>query len=394
MLKLICIRGVIGDWVFYSTTMTAIQINEWVKSYKEIRESKSLDEVLQRTLKERKYEIAKYLMKEKSRFFNSLIIGCFGGLPDWLEFEIKNDKSIIESEQSVGILRFNGNEQMFAIDGQHRVAGIDIAISENKYKKNESFYLDQFPIILIAHIDDEKGNKRTRKLFSDINKKAKPVSYGDNIIIDEEDVAAIVTRKIYSENKYFKKGSLISLTENARLNYNDISHFTNLIGLYKLIKKLSKLIKTNKNISQESDNNVLELTEITNDFLDFIFTNITDYKNYFILNSIELKDTRINNSFLLFRPVGLNLIGRLYVYFYHNLEYFKIKINLISFIFPHCPLNKVIWNEGKMDIKKENISFQILLYILNQLNEVEESNLLSEYKIIMKNPYVLLPAKV
>lgn len=70
-----CLRGVIGDWVYYSSLMTASQINDWIQTAKDIREAKSLDEELQRDLKERKKDIAKYLLNDKSRFFNSIIVG-------------------------------------------------------------------------------------------------------------------------------------------------------------------------------------------------------------------------------------------------------------------------------------------------------------------------------
>ena len=41
------LRGVIGDWVYYSSLMTAKQVSEWILSAKEIREAKSLDEIAQ-----------------------------------------------------------------------------------------------------------------------------------------------------------------------------------------------------------------------------------------------------------------------------------------------------------------------------------------------------------
>lgn len=83
-----CLRGVIGDWVYYSSLMTASQINDWIQTAKDIREAKSLDEELQRDLKDRKKDIAKYLLNDKSRFFNSIIVGIFDGVPDWLEFDL------------------------------------------------------------------------------------------------------------------------------------------------------------------------------------------------------------------------------------------------------------------------------------------------------------------
>ena len=40
-LILIALRGVIGDWVYYSSLMTASQIYDWIQTAKDIREAKS-----------------------------------------------------------------------------------------------------------------------------------------------------------------------------------------------------------------------------------------------------------------------------------------------------------------------------------------------------------------
>lgn len=181
-----CVRGQIGDWIYYSSFMSASQIVDWVKPAKDIREVKSLDEELQRTLRARAKDIAKYLFTRESRFFNSIVIGVYGGLPDWHEFVIEKkvkelNGNITEFDSNIGLMEFFGNEKMFAIDGQHRIAGIQFAQNKSEEIKNKKFELtkDRYPVILVAHIDDELGKKRTRQLFSDINRKAKPVPKKD-----------------------------------------------------------------------------------------------------------------------------------------------------------------------------------------------------------------------
>lgn len=238
-LVLPCLRGLIGDWVYYSSMMTLEQISERIKPAKDIREAKKLDEILQHDLKERKFKIAEYLLHKKSRFFNSIVVGVFDGIPDWNPFDVSKkiktlDPSLPDDylNECMGLLVFNGDEHMFAIDGQHRVAGIDIAW--NKYQKGEykkpveEIDVDQYSVIFVAHIDDVWGRKRTRRLFSDINKNAKPVAKGDRIKIDEDDICAIVTRKIYAEYEFFQHSNLIGLTESTALERDDIKHFTNL----------------------------------------------------------------------------------------------------------------------------------------------------------------------
>jgi len=128
-------------------------------------------------IKAKEEQISKYLLTKEQRFFNSIIVGVYNGLPDWVEFDISakikklNIKTAKNINESMGLLIFHGDEKMFAIDGQRRVAGIDIA---NKNDKKKILKEDNFPVIFLAHIDNTKGRKRTRRLFSDINKNTKP----------------------------------------------------------------------------------------------------------------------------------------------------------------------------------------------------------------------------
>src|SRR5262249_62366882 len=92
-----CLRGAIGDWVYYSTVMSANQIKARVMSAKDIREAKALDDYLQRDLKPRVQRIATYLRKRDNRFFGSLILGVFGGLPDWVELDL----SVLEQKLTI-----------------------------------------------------------------------------------------------------------------------------------------------------------------------------------------------------------------------------------------------------------------------------------------------------
>lgn len=272
------LRGVIGDWVYYTSLMSPKTISAWIKSAKDIREAESLNEVLQRDLNDRKFQISKYLLEDPNRFFNSIIVGVYDGLPDWIEFDISkkveeiganHDESINES---MGLLIFNGDENMFAIDGQHRVAGISIAIEEDLKKEEKGRVLkdDIFSVIFLAHIDDVLGRKRTRKLFSDINKNAKPVAKSDKIIIDEEDINAIVTRRIYAEYQYFENGKTIDISSKSNIDKIDKEHFTNIDNLYRVCTILKNLYKKKKNSVDWDEENIQTLKQVNIDFYDFI----------------------------------------------------------------------------------------------------------------------------
>jgi DNA sulfur modification protein DndB len=359
-----CLRGVIGNWVYYSSLMNAKQISESVSTVKEIREANSLDEVLQRKLKERKHDIARYLLNNESRFFNSIILGVFEGVPDWIEFdltgrfgEVLNSSDIENSESSMGIMVFEGNEKIFAIDGQHRVEGIKIALEKNF----EEIKDDQYSVLFIAHIDDDEGKKRTRRLFSDINTNAKPVSKGDRIIIDEDDINAIVARKLYKEKEFFNKENIIAVSEQSNLDKVDFTHFTNLITLHTVNKHLKKLYRIPNGSKQNDSYNIDSFYQIVSSFYDFIFNNLEEYKAYFFESTLTLEQARSNNSHLLFRPIGLILVAKIYVYY--KLKGIEInemsELNNLSFVFPSSHLENILWTGGNMDVKQKNQNLKL-----------------------------------
>lgn len=72
---------------------------------------------------------------------------------------------------------------MFTLDGQHRLAGIQQAIE----KGLEQDPFDEVSVIFLAHEDTRPGLERTRRLFTTLNKTAKPVSKGDIIALDEDE---------------------------------------------------------------------------------------------------------------------------------------------------------------------------------------------------------------
>ena len=379
-LTLPCLRGVIGDWVYYSTLMTPEQIANTFMTEKQIRERKSLEDFLQRALKERVQRIAKYLLTEERRFFNSIIAGVFGGIPHWYEIDL-SENTILKAEidkienieMSMGILKFSGDEKIFAIDGQHRVESIKIALHNDLEKKPEERILkdDQFSVVFVAHIDDKEGKRRTRRLFSDINKRAVPVSAGDKVIIDEEELPAIVARRIYADYEYFDSGKLISLTEQARLEDKDISHFTNLLTLYKVNKILKKLHKKPRGIDELSPENIENFNKIVADFYDFVIESVSYYRQFFIKKSLTLKEVRRNNSNLIFRPIGLTMLAKLYVFFSQigKLEFLRTNINKIDYSLPGKHFDKIIWNNGKIEAKNQTLAFDLSLFLLDHLDE-------------------------
>ena len=93
-MKIPVIKGRIGSWIYYVGTMTFGQIaSEQVSaSVDEIYHATCLSELLQRHLTVNYESIKEYLLKEKDRFFNAIILAIFDGDPQWLEVEFRGEE--------------------------------------------------------------------------------------------------------------------------------------------------------------------------------------------------------------------------------------------------------------------------------------------------------------
>ena len=195
-LTLPALRGVIGSWVYYSCLVSLEEVAKRVRFADEIHKSKQLSGMIQRKLQStRSAQIANYIKTQPERFFNSLVVATYGGKPDWQAITSINAKEGSTSElssvskevlESVGFLTFYGDEKLFALDGQHRLAGIKRAVEEGLPKDQA----DEVSVIFVAHKVTPQGLERTRRLFTTLNKTARPVSKGDIIALDEDDVMA------------------------------------------------------------------------------------------------------------------------------------------------------------------------------------------------------------
>lgn len=231
------LKAKMGDNAYYISFMSMKEIARRISYAKEIHRNEKLGELIQRQVTNRSTEIATYLETQHQRFFNALIIGVYGGSPKWYELSIGSNRLLdpdelpISAQGALGILKFDGSEKLFAIDGQHRVAGI-----------KEALALDHAPeltdeevctIFLAADVTKKVGLERTRRLFSTLNRYAKAVDMMDIIALDEDDAIAIVTRRLMEEYPLFKSHR-ISVVKGKAIPVTDKKCFTNITTLYEV----------------------------------------------------------------------------------------------------------------------------------------------------------------
>lgn len=394
-----CLRGVVGDWVYYSIIMSAEQIAARIMASKALREAKALDDYLQRDLKARVDKIASYLTQRDTRFFSSIVLGVFDALPDWVEFDLsvigkKLDISVDDMEETLGVLIFHGGEKIFAIDGQHRVEGIKRAVAAAPDRLKN----DEHPALLVAHRDDVAGKVRTRRLFCDINKNAVAVSEGDKVVIDEDELSAIVTRRIYAGVADFKDGDEIAVTEKKeQLFYKGRDRFTSLLAIHTVCKRLQRLHKKPRGVPENDPANVIAFQEVVSQFFDFVIEHERSLNSYFHKKKTTLAKEREKNRNLFFRPVGLEVLARLYAHFCQRdrLNTLRYALKKFRFANPGGVFDGILWNVGRIEAsgKAKKAAVELCLYLLHELTAKPESKLALTLREVTKNPKYTLPPK-
>ena len=235
-LNLPALRGIIGDWVYYVTLLPFLEVRKRIQRNRDIHETQTLEDWLQRDLTDRGNEIADYLATQKQCFFNGVVVGVYGGEPQWYPLSLQpsaylDPLSLNENvEAGMGILKLTGDEKLFAIDGQHRVEGVKRLvdrIGEVAFEERP----DELCAIFVAHKQSAAGMQRSRRLFSTLNKYAKPVSLTELIILDEDDIVAITCRRLIEKHPLFTEGK-ISFQKQKAINPTDRRSFTSVVALY------------------------------------------------------------------------------------------------------------------------------------------------------------------
>ena len=315
-LNIPAIRGILGDIVYYTSSFTFKQIAERVKKIdQELHTSTSLKDQLQRSLTKNYESITDYILSQKEHFFNALVLAVYDGDPVWNEIEVGFKG---EDYYNMGFLRLNGEEKIFPVDGQHRVEGIKDAIKKSPELEDETI-----AVILIGHHKDKEGMEKTRRIFSTLNRYAKPVSTGDIIALDEDDTVAIVTRNMLESFPLFMNENISDEKKTKAIVEKDTKSFTSLINLYETNKVVYKYYtsfrdKTKRIHSSIEIDKFLKFRPKQEDIDDFE-KYLTEFWELFI-NSFEgMKEyvastekdaaakyrNRENGGLLYFRPVAL-----------------------------------------------------------------------------------------
>jgi DNA sulfur modification protein DndB len=406
------LKAKMGDNVYYISFMSMKEIADRVSFSTEIHKSKKLGELIQRQVTNRSRVIATYLITQPQRFFNALIIGVYAGAPKWYELSIENSRLFdsnalpMPKEGALGILKLDGDEKLFAIDGQHRVAGIKQALSG---QGSSSGLEDEeiCTIFIAADVREESGLERTRRLFTTLNRYAKPVSMMDIIAMDEDDVIAITIRQLVGSYQLcqdhrilMSKGKMIPVTDNTS--------FTTIETLYDVLNIILKDRKIGWNKFKRfrpSDSMLSSFYEQASDFWNLMiehFPPLAEVRDSTRKQKVAGKYRHREGGHLLFRPVGLLSLAEALKLAKDKQWTLSNCLDLIANLpmdIASEPWVGLLWDGiGKRVItRKENqkLAALLLLYMIG-VNYAPENKLRELYASALNRPIdeVHLPAKI
>jgi len=220
----------------------------------DVYDDRTLSDAIQRDLDEGrvKKEIVTFLSRRKDRFFSSLVVAAVGGSPKFYPVKITDDPEFAvfadqDIDEAFGVLTFSGKQNYYALDGQHRLKSIKSLLDPNdplSAKCPDGFGEEQISVLIVLKRDEpeEQFLQSYRRLFSSLNRYAKPTSHDTNIIMDEDDAFAILTRRLISSYPSFQWTGKEIKSAQVQMKGKNLrekeAYFTSLQTLYSMNKTL------------------------------------------------------------------------------------------------------------------------------------------------------------
>ena len=401
------IRCNLGDWTYYSTVLPFNEVASRIQRASEINSHRGLNDMLQRELGMRTIGIAEYLQTQPERFFSAIVVGVYGGAPDWFPVEIDPDYEpqptnlSEQARESLGILQLSGEENLFAVDGQHRVEAIKKALSDNP-----SLASEELSVLFVAHQDAPEGRARTRRLFTTLNKYAKRVTTSEIIALDEDDAFAVITRMIVNDYPGLNKqselnGDDLNLVkfEGDQILSSDSYSITTIRMLYKLLVTLSVPHNSSKR------RNDLKQSRPDQATIDAMYTEHEAFWNGLKNHVPEMgeclgsdpsmhlagKHRHRRGGHILFRPVGQEAFARaLRVLMNRGVPMQQAIMALASteLTLERPPWTHVMWNPGRnvMNRTNQKLAESLLLYMVHERPADPKFKLEETYRTTIGDP--------
>lgn len=399
------LKSQVGKWVYYLTAMPFREVAARVKKLPRKIDNLQLHIILQREVTEsRLSQISTYLTTVEEHFFNSIVVGVEGGDPQWYPVEISDngpygplriDSSVYPD--SLGVLELDGTEQMFTIDGQHRVEGIRKALMDD-----ESLGADMLPVIIVAHLPTTSGFQRTRRLFSTLNRYARQVSEGDRVLLDEDDGYAIATRELVRSHWALSKVDdqsienpnwMVAYATTAQIHRSSHS-FTTLVTLYKHTKTFFVARgreRTELGRRRPSDEKIDEIHGSAVEYWDAVAKFCGPVSDVFASvpgDGTVAKYRGDKGGSIMLRPAGqMAFCEAARIMAYRKVPVLEAvhKLSEVQLSLNDKPWRNVLWDGKKMMTANPKLNRNLLLHMVGEPEESKGYSVLDDFRIMVND---------
>ena len=325
------IQGKQGSTPYFMAKMTARELVSTVRPPSETEDwlTMTLEERMQRDLNYRRVEdeIVPYLLESPDRFFGAFVVLIYRGK---VTFEPLSDispkipaayKSVA---QRMGFLTIDGGE-LIVLDGQHRLWALRTVIQgqlRNKEKVVGKFFNevpnDEMEVIFVEFDpkDQKKSFEKIRRIFNKLNRYAKSTGRSDNIITSEDDIAAVLTRRLLRDTEPLGVKVKNNKTGTRELivnwNSNTISTnskcFTTISAVYETVKVILThegvtALDERKNPTRPRDDKLDEWYVLIHEWWEAVIAGVAPIAKAFA-DPDQLVRMRSSDSSLLFKPAA------------------------------------------------------------------------------------------
>ncbi len=205
------LRGSVGTWRYYICRMKYAEAVREFHSPCEFVNNVELGQIIQRGISARTKGITQYLLKSPHRFLGGLVVAAWGGEARYTQLSMEDPVGMLQGlDREFGVLTFDGTQQYFVLDGQHRLRAIKDAL-----KQKPELGKEDICVLIVTHYDNPEGRIRTRRLFSNINRNAVKTAAAEDIVLDEDDGFAVLTRRILDEHEFLKADGRVKVIAKA-----------------------------------------------------------------------------------------------------------------------------------------------------------------------------------
>jgi DNA sulfur modification protein DndB len=369
----------VGDWKYYICTMKYGEVARQIQFAYELGQNDELGQLIQRGITNRTKEITDYLVSSEHRFLGGLVVAAWGGEPTYTPLSIDDPDGFLKGlDRGFGVLTFDGTQQYFVLDGQHRLRAVKDAI-----KRDPNIGKEDICVLIVTHYDTDEGRVRTRRLFSNINRNAKQTAAAENIALDEDDALAILTRRLLEEHELLSHQHrvrvILSTTDDGGIRLatgsvpkSDPKALTTFTVLYDLLQYLSFdqpgaiRNKTQRPSDEQLDACFSALSQRLDDLLEYCGDTRTRLEDAASARELRAPRNNESNGHPFMRPVVQKAVARAVSEIRQEelLEWDEImkRLSLLDWKMGAAPWTAVFSSDsGKMLVGKDNTELLVRL---------------------------------